>query len=120
MVREATGETTDTGNVASGDTVHQRLHCSEGDRTRETTLQSIIHTKSFSSVYLEGRKPFCSITLSTSTTNYSSPVALSFHGDKVSLDTHDAHMHYKHISHSYWATVLQLTRSSATDTCGFF
>ena len=34
MVREATGEVTDTGNVASGDTVHQRLHCSEGDRTK--------------------------------------------------------------------------------------
>ena len=80
--------------MASGDTAHQRLHSPEGDQTRETTLQSIIHTKSFSSVYLEGRKHFCSISFSTSTTNNSSSVALSFHGDKVSLDAHDAHMPY--------------------------
>ena len=49
------------------------------------------------------------ISFSTSTTNYSSPVALSFHGDKISLDAHDTHMHYTHIrvctlSRSYWAT----------------
>ena len=84
---------------------------------QERLLCSQLSTQNLSPLFIwKVGSPFvvsCCISFSTSTTNYSSPVALSFHGDKVSLDTHDAHMHYKHISHSYWVTVLQLTRSSS-------
>ena len=43
VVRAATGETTDTvtGNVASGCTVRQWLHSSEGDRTIEAACSQL-------------------------------------------------------------------------------